>query len=68
MSRRSVCSNLIEFVNFCTGKIENGAQIHAIYTDIKKAFDTVNHTVPTLKEIASFGHSFLFIGVDSILP
>ena len=45
MGGRSVCTNLIEFVNFCISKIENGAQIDVIYTAIKKAFDTVNHTL-----------------------
>ena len=48
---------------FCIGKIDNGAQNDVIYTDIKKAFKSYS----TLKEIASFGHSFRFIGVDSIL-
>ena len=66
MGGRSVCTNLIEFVNFCISKIENGAQIDVIYKDIKKAFDTVNHSL-LLNKLFSSGHSFRSTGMDSIL-
>ncbi|XP_053698842.1 uncharacterized protein LOC128745791 [Sabethes cyaneus] len=43
--KRSVESNLCEFTSFCISKMDAGVQIDAIYTDIKAAFDTVNHEI-----------------------
>ena len=49
MKGRSTCTNLIEFVNFSVGKIEEGAQIDVIYTDICKAFDSLIHSMLIIK-------------------
>lgn len=43
--RRSVESNLVDFTSTCIRSMDNGAQIDAVYTDIKAAFDTVNHEI-----------------------
>ncbi|XP_055542541.1 uncharacterized protein LOC129728151 [Wyeomyia smithii] len=43
--KRSVESNLCEIITTCIGAMDNGAQIDAVYTDIKAAFDTVNHHI-----------------------
>ena len=45
MKGRSTCTNLLEFVNFSVGKIEEGDQVDVIYTDISKAFDKLLHSV-----------------------
>lgn len=45
--KRSVESNLCDFVSTCICAMDNGgqAQIDTVYTDIKAAFDTVNHDI-----------------------
>ena len=45
MKSRSTCTNLLEFVNFSVGKIEEGNQVDVIYNDISKAFDKLLHSV-----------------------
>ncbi|XP_065094090.1 uncharacterized protein LOC135714645, partial [Ochlerotatus camptorhynchus] len=43
--QRSVITNLCEYTSFCISEIEQGGQIDSIYTDIKAAFDSVNHDI-----------------------
>lgn len=43
--RRSVESNLCDFTSTCISAMDSGAQVDAIYTDIKAAFDTVHHGI-----------------------
>lgn len=43
--RRSVESNLVDFTSTCISTMDDGAQTDAVYTDIKAAFDTVNHDI-----------------------
>ena len=40
---RSVSTNLLEFTSFCLRDMEQSLQIDAIYTDLKAAFDHVDH-------------------------
>ena len=42
---RSINTNLLEFTSFCIQHIEHGAQIDTVYTDIKAAFDRVDHSL-----------------------
>jgi hypothetical protein len=45
MPGRSVTTNLLEFTNTCTEVIENRAQVDAVYTDLKAAFDVIDHRI-----------------------
>ncbi|XP_053692152.1 uncharacterized protein LOC128740616 [Sabethes cyaneus] len=45
---RSVCTNLLEFTSSCISKMEQKAQIDVIYTDLKAAFDRIDHVRRTL--------------------
>ena len=51
MKSRSTSTNLLEFVNFTIGVIEEGDQVDVIYTDICKAFDRLLHSVLLKKSI-----------------
>ena len=42
---RSVCSNLVEYTSYCISQIEQKAQVDAVYTDIKAAFDRIDHNI-----------------------
>lgn len=42
---KSTITNLAEYVNFLATNMPGGAQIDAIYTDLAKAFDKINHRV-----------------------
>lgn len=42
---RSVATNLTEFVSLCIRTMDAGGQIDAIYTDLKAAFDRVDHGI-----------------------
>ncbi|XP_055527991.1 uncharacterized protein LOC129720536 [Wyeomyia smithii] len=44
--KRSVDTNLCEFTSFCIGAMDGGAQVDAVYTDIKAAFDTLASLIP----------------------
>ena len=67
MKGRSTCTNLLEFVNFTTGVIEDGDQVDVIYTDICKAFDRLLHSV-LLKKLNSIGvHSAMLAWIQSYL-
>lgn len=58
---------MIEFVNYATGVIESGSQVDAIYTDLSKAFDRVNHG-HLIRKIGSVGvHSAMLDWIRSYL-
>lgn len=42
---RSALTNLTVFSTYIVNEFENGHQIDVIYTDLRKAFDTVNHDI-----------------------
>ncbi|XP_062715813.1 uncharacterized protein LOC134291708 [Aedes albopictus] len=53
---RSVSTNLCEFTSFCLRNIDQGRQIDAVYTDLKAAFDKVDHDI-LLKKLGKLGFS-----------
>lgn len=42
---RSTNSNLVEFTSHCLRNMEGGGQVDAVYTDLKAAFDSINHQI-----------------------
>ena len=42
---RSTATNLVQFTSQCLKSMEQGVQIDAVYTDLKSAFDRVNHRI-----------------------
>lgn len=42
---RSTSTNLLEFTSFCISGMDAGAQIDAVYTDLKAAFDRIDHRI-----------------------
>lgn len=64
---RSVTTNLLDFTSFVTRQMEKRLQVDAVYTDLKAAFDCLNHTVLIAKlkklglhgSILSWFHSYL---------
>lgn len=42
---RSTATNLVQFTSLCLNSMEKGVQVDAIYTDLKAAFDKVNHRI-----------------------
>lgn len=43
--RRSISTNLAPFVSLCLQNMEAGVQVDVIYTDLKAAFDRVDHSI-----------------------
>ena len=54
MSGRSTVTNLLEFSNCAISVLESGEQLDVVYTDIRKAFDRLNHSI-LLKKLNSIG-------------
>lgn len=53
---RSVTTNLMEFTNFCIENLAAGRQVDAVYTDLKAAFDRIDHDI-ALQKFAKLGFS-----------
>lgn len=51
---RSTLTNLLEYTNFIARSMDEGDEIHAIYTDFCKAFDRVDINI-LLSKLRSFG-------------
>lgn len=45
MTGRSVMTNLIEFTSTCINHMEAGLQVDSVYTDLKAAFDRIDHRI-----------------------
>lgn len=43
--KRSISTNLAPFISSCLRNMEAGAQVDAVYTDLKAAFDRVDHAI-----------------------
>ncbi|XP_058449397.1 uncharacterized protein LOC131429340 [Malaya genurostris] len=56
---RSTATNLVQFTSHCIRNIEDGAQVDTVYTDLKAAFDRVDHTL-LLAKIRKLGASETF--------
>ena len=56
---RSTTTNLLEFSSHCMKNIEKGLQVDTIYTDLKAAFDRVDHNI-LLAKIERLGASHHF--------
>lgn len=56
MPNRSTTTNLVEYVSFVKKQLDRGNQVDAIYTDIKAAFDSVQHDL-LLAKLAALGIS-----------
>ena len=54
-------------VSYVINAFENGLDVHAIYTDFSKAFDTVNHSVPLHKLYVYGVHDPLFSWLRSYI-
>ena len=58
--KRSVATNLVQFVSLCRRTIDSGAQIDAVYTDLKAAFDRVDHRILLRKlEVLGVSNSYV---------
>lgn len=53
---RSVVSNLLEFTSTCITAMEQNTQVDVIYTDLKAAFDKIDHRI-LLCKLAKLGAS-----------
>lgn len=42
---KSTVTNLSKYTNFIANCLDDGTEVHAIYTDFSKAFDTVDHSI-----------------------
>lgn len=64
MPRRSTCSNLATYSTYIVGKLKNKQQVDSVYTDMKSAFDRVDHGILLfkLKNIGVIGTALEWIG------
>lgn len=51
---RSTISNLANYTHYLSMSLDNNIDIHAIYTDFRKAFDRINHSI-LLKKLFAIG-------------
>lgn len=80
MPGRSVSTNLLQFTSMCIRQFEAKAQIDVVYTDLKAAFDKIDHRILLCKlsrlgfstQLVSWLHSYLSdrtlrVSVDSCI-
>ena len=67
MKGRSTVTNLLEFSNYAISVIEGGDQLDVVYTDIRKAFDRLRHSI-LLQKLYDIGiHSSLLNWIRTYL-
>ncbi len=54
---KSTTTNLLCYKDFISSALDDGVQVHSVYTDFHKAFDTVSHELLLLKMNMHFGIS-----------
>ena len=55
MTSKSTTTNLLSYKDFITSALDNNCQVHSVYTDFNKAFDSVSHKYLIHKLKAQFG-------------
>lgn len=60
MEKRSTTSNLLCMSQFLAAQLDNQCQVDVIYTDISKAFDSVDHNI-LLNKLLEFGLSMSLV-------
>lgn len=58
--KRSVSTNLVSFVSTCLQNMDSGFQVDTVYTDLKAAFDRVDHGI-LLGRLEKIGMSSSFV-------
>ncbi|MEL7308158.1 MAG: reverse transcriptase family protein, partial [Pseudomonadota bacterium] len=53
--KKSTTSNLLCYKDFISSSFDDGFQVHSVYADFHKAFDTVSHELLLLKMSSQFG-------------
>ena len=53
---RSCCTQLLDTLDFWTQTLEDGSNIDAVYTDFKKAFDSVPHRTAYIQTQKTLSH------------
>ncbi|CAH2097232.1 unnamed protein product [Euphydryas editha] len=67
MPKKSTASNLIGFISDIAEALDDGDEVHAVYTDFSKAFDLIDHA-RLLKKISAVGiHGSLLRWCESYL-
>ena len=58
--KRSINTNLLQFTSFCIRHMEESTQVDAVYTDLKAAFDRIDHLI-LLRKLKRLGASENFV-------
>lgn len=67
LPKKSTASNLIGFITDISGALDDGEEVHAVYTDFSKAFDLIDHAL-LLKKLSAMGiHGSLLRWCESYL-
>lgn len=67
IKKRSTTTNLIEYTEYISRSLNAGKEVHAIYTDFSKAFDTVDFSI-LIQKLELYGiHGTLLRWLESYL-
>ena len=59
---RSTVTNLMVFTDFISGILDAAGQVDALYTDLAKAFDRIDHSL-LLRKLSQFGCSWKLVSL-----